>query len=199
MSVDGFATGPHGDLTRLHRWLFDFDASREKPFSDELTARFRAAGAIVFGRRTYDSGQEPWGEEDVFSAPVFVVTHEAKEPVAKNGTVFTFVAGDAAHIHRRASEAAGDGDVVIMGSPDVAAQFLAAGLVDELLLHLVPVLLGRGTRLFAANGTPKELELQSFTDAGDVAGHRLPGDPGGDPAQPRPGARPGRALRLSGS
>lgn len=170
VSVDGYATGPDGDLTRLHRWIFDFDTNRQRAFGDVLMDRFREAGAIVFGRRTWDSGQEPWGEEEIFSAPVFVVTHEPKDPVAKNGTVFTFVSGDATEIHRRASEAAGEREVVIMGSPDVAAQFLDAGLVDELLLHLVPVLLGGGTRLFAADARPQELELRSFVDGGEVAG-----------------------------
>lgn len=173
VSVDGYATGPGGDLTRLHRWLFDFARNREIPYSDEHTERFRAAGAVVFGRRTWDSGQEPWGDADVFSAPVFVVTHEARAPIARNGTVFTFVSGDAAAVLEAARAAAGDGDVVIMGSPDVAGQFLRAGLVDALLLHVVPVLLGGGTRLFGADpGGPTELRLVSSSTGPEVTALR---------------------------
>ena len=169
VSVDGYATGPDGDLTRLHRWLFDFDNNLGLPYSDELTERFRGAGAIVFGRRTWESGQEPWGDEDVFSAPVFVVTHEPHEPVAKNGTTFTFVSGDAVEVLALAREAAGNGEVVIMGSPDVAGQFLRACLVDELLLHVVPVLLGGGTRLFGDLDRSQDLELHSITTSPEVS------------------------------
>ncbi len=163
VSVDGYATGPDGDLSRLHRWLFDFDRNVGTSYSDELTERFREAGAIVFGRRTYDSGQEPWGDEEVFAAPVFVVTHDPMPAVAKNGTVFTFVEGSAERILEVARAAAGDRDVVIMGSPDVAGQFLRAGLVDALHLHLVPVLLGGGTRLFEGGlGASVELKPRSL-------------------------------------
>lgn len=171
ISVDGYATGPGGDLTRLHRWLFDFTSNRELPFSDALTERFREAGAVVFGRRTWDSGQDPWGDEAVFNAPVFVVTHEDREPVAKNGTVFTFLSSDAAGVLAAARAAAGDADVVVMGSPDVAGQFLRAGLIDALLLHVVPVLLGGGTPLFGA-GLPeqRELRLVSCSPGPEVTG-----------------------------
>ena len=92
VSVDGYATGPNGDLTRLHRWL-SADRWSDPDAAAALLARFRAAGAIVFGRRTWDSGQEPWGDDDVFESPVFVLTHESRPPEAKNGTVFTFVSG----------------------------------------------------------------------------------------------------------
>ena len=173
VSVDGYATGPGGDLTRLHRWLFDFALNREIPFSDEHTERFRDAGAVVFGRRTWDSGQEPWGDEEVFSAPVFVVTHEERAPIARNGTVFSFVSGEATDVLDAARAAAGDGDVVIMGSPDVAGQFLRAGLVDALLLHVVPVLLGGGTRLFGADPDgPTELRLVSVRPGPEVTAVR---------------------------
>lgn len=169
VSVDGYATGPGGDLSRLHRWLFDFARNRALPYSDELTDRFGAAGAVVFGRRTWDSGQDPWGDEAVFHAPVFVVTHEERAPVAKNGTVFTFVAGEAAKVLTAARTAAGDADVVIMGSPDVAGQFLRADLVDTLLLHIVPVLLGGGARLFGTDPSgPSELVLASWAPGREV-------------------------------
>ena len=76
VSVDGFATGPDGDLSRLHRWLFDFESNHPLDYEDENMAEFRAAGAIVFGHTTFRSGEVPWGEADVFHAPVFVLTHE---------------------------------------------------------------------------------------------------------------------------
>jgi dihydrofolate reductase len=169
VSVDGYATGRDGDLTRLHRWLFDFEQLTGREVADAVTARFRSAGSIIFGRRTFDSGQDPWGDDDVFDSPVFVVTHEAREPVARNGTVFTFVSGDPARILDRARAAAGAKDVVIMGSPDVAIQFLRAGLIDELVLHVVPVLLGAGTRLFGDLASPIELEFSDWMPAGEVA------------------------------
>lgn len=152
VSVDGFATGPGGDLTRLHRWLFDFDGGQARSVDDENTAAFAAAGAYIFGNTTLRSGEEPWGDEAVFSAPVFVLTHDVRPPVRRNGALFTFVNGGPSEALRLAADAAGDRGVVIMGSPDVAGQFLRAGLVDRILLHLVPVLLGGGTRLFGDAG-----------------------------------------------
>jgi dihydrofolate reductase len=169
VSVDGYATGRDGDLTRLHRWLFDFEQLTGREVADALTARFRSAGAIIFGRRTFDSGQEPWGDDDVFDSPVFVVTHEARAPVARNGTTFTFVTGDPGGILDRARAAAGGKDVVVMGSPDVASQFLRAGLIDELVLHVVPVLLGAGTRLFGDLPSPMELQFTEWMPGREVA------------------------------
>jgi dihydrofolate reductase len=128
---------------------------------EELTRDFTTAGAVVFGRRTYDAGQEPWGEEEVFHAPVFVATHEPLAPVAKNGTTFTFVSGPAQQILSEARSVVGDRSVVIMGSARLAQQFLRAHLVDILALHQVPVLLGGGTRLFADLDVPVELTPES--------------------------------------
>jgi len=169
VSVDGYATGPGGDLTRLHRWLFDFAAARPTGYDDEFFRAFRDAGAIVFGRRTYDSGQEPWGDDDVFAAPVFVLTHERLGPVAKNGTVFTFVDASPGQVLALAREVAGERGVVIMGSPDVAQQFLRDSLVDVLLLHVVPVLLGGGTPLFGALVDSVELRQTAATPGEEVA------------------------------
>ncbi|MGU3647146.1 dihydrofolate reductase family protein [Microbacterium sp. C23T] len=170
VSVDGFATGPGDDLSRLHRWLDDADGADADPSAVELIDRFRRAGAIIFGRRTWNAGQEPWGDDDVFSSPVFVLTHERRSPEAKNGTVFTFVSEGPATALAQAQRAAGDRDVVIMGSPDVAQQFLRDGLVDEILLHVVPVLLGGGIRLFAELEAPQELALRSWRRGRDVTG-----------------------------
>ena len=156
VSVDGFSAGPFGDVTRLHRWMEGDNNEGNGPV-DDFTRDFSSAGAIVFGRRTYDAGREPWADEEVFHTPVFVVTHEPLAPVVKNGTIFTFVDGEPHDILCLARSAAGDHNVVIMGSADVAQQFLRANLVDIITLHQVPVLLGAGTRLFAELEDPVDL------------------------------------------
>ncbi|HEX5860183.1 MAG TPA: dihydrofolate reductase family protein [Microbacterium sp.] len=160
LSVDGFAAGPGGDLSRLHRWLFDFESNHPVDHEDQNMAEFRAAGAIVFGHTTFRSGEVPWGDADVFDAPVFVLTHVPRPPLRRNGTIFTFVTGGPLEALTLAREAAGGRAVMIMGSPDVARQCLAAGLVDRILLHLIPVLLGGGTRLFDELDGPVELTCE---------------------------------------
>lgn len=193
VSVDGYATGAGGDLRRLHRWMFDFEANRPTAYDDEFFRAFREAGAIVFGRRTYDSGQEPWGDDDVFIAPVFVLTHERRAPVAKNGTVFTFVDGSPVQALALAREAAGERGVVIMGSPDVAQQFLRDGLVDVLLLHVVPVLLGAGTPLFGTLPDVVELRQTLAVPGEEVALARY--EVVGRPAASARAGTPGEAAR----
>ena len=139
VSVDGYATGPDEDLSRLHAWM-------DRPAAAEVTQGFFAAGATVMGRRTFAAGEEPWGDDEVFGMPVFVLSHQRRARVHKGGTTFTFV-GDLGSALDRARQAAGDRPVNLMGA-SVVQQALAAGLVDELRLHLVPVLLGGGTSLF---------------------------------------------------
>jgi dihydrofolate reductase len=112
----------------------------------------------VMGRNMFGGGEGPWGEDPwegwwgddpPFHGPVFVVTHHAREPLAKEGgTTFTFVTEGVEAAIERAREAAGDQDVHIGGGASIAQQCLKAGLVDEMLLHLVPTFLGGGTRLF---------------------------------------------------
>jgi len=112
------------------------------------------------GRRTYDLGQEHWGDDEVFPFPAFVLTHEHREPVTRGGTTYTFV--DAADEAMRLAQAtAGEQRVNLMGI-DVTRQYLAAGMVDELRIHLVPVVLGAGTPLFAP-GSTVELETVEWT------------------------------------
>jgi dihydrofolate reductase len=168
ISLDGYAAGPHDELDRLHRWMFSAMSAYDVD-GDPFVQVFRRAGAVVFGRRTYDLGQEPWGDDDVFDSPVVVVTHEQRPPVRKNGTTFTFVGGSAEQILTTARALAGDGDVVVMGSPSVAQQLLAAGLVDTLLLHQVPVLLGAGIPLFGAPAARVELVPVSMTAGSEVS------------------------------
>jgi dihydrofolate reductase len=153
VSVDGFATGPDDDLTLLHGWAFGDASMAMHPV---VSAEFVAAGAVIFGARTLKAG-DAWGDEDVFSAPVFVVTHERREPVRRNGALFTFVnSAEAAVLAAR--EAAGERDVMVMGSPNVTGQLLALGLIDVMELAVTAVMLGDGTRLFE-HGTPAQLDL----------------------------------------
>ena len=160
MSLDGFSTGPNvavgngmgdgGD--QLHEWMWsqgdgaaiDAGVREDTPFN-----LLQRSGAVVVGRRMFDLGVEPWGEDPPFHQPVFVVTHRARDPIVKEGgTTYTFVTGGIAAALARAKEAAGGKDVAVLGGADVIRQCAAAGLLDELRLHLAHVLLGGGTRLF---------------------------------------------------
>jgi dihydrofolate reductase len=150
MSLDGFTAGPHvraeeplGDGgERLHEWMagtgVDLGVRREV---DETV------GATVIGRRTFDVGVGPWGGTPWPGVPSFVVTHRVRDDlVGENGGTFVFDGLRGAV--RRAQDAAGGKDVLVQGA-DVAGQLLDADLLDEVRVHLVPVLLGDGTRLFA--------------------------------------------------
>jgi dihydrofolate reductase len=163
MSLDGYVTGPGadvrhglGDAEELHAWVTEQD-----PVDTEILERATAAtGAVVMGRRLFDivDGPDGWSEDMGYGAqqagtpPFFVVTHSEPDDVRLErelGLRFTFVDGVTAAVHQ-ARSAATDGDVVIMGGADVIAQAIEAGLVEELRLHLAPLLLGEGTPLFRA-------------------------------------------------
>ncbi|MFB7892154.1 dihydrofolate reductase family protein [Microbacterium sp. NPDC056044] len=144
MSVDGFATGPDDDLTVLHGWAFGDPTMAMHP---RVTAEFFDAGAVIFGARTLRAGDVAWGDESIFPMPVFVPTHERRDPVVRNGALFTFV-GSAEEALHRAVDAAGDRDVYIMGSADVARQLIAIDAVDVFELAITAVLLGAGVKLF---------------------------------------------------
>ena len=112
---------------------------------------FAAAGAYVMGLRMFDGGEIPWGEVPPFRAPVFVVTHRDREILERQGgTTFTFVTDGIERAVGLAKEAAGGKDVAVAGGGTLLRQVLAAGLLDELELHIAPVLLGDGMRLFDA-------------------------------------------------
>ncbi|WP_130342735.1 dihydrofolate reductase family protein [Herbihabitans rhizosphaerae] len=154
VSIDGFATGPDVDMDtpmgvegeRLHAWM---DEAADAPFARRPLDR---AGAFLLGRRMFDLGERPWGEDGTFRRPCFVVTGRPKEMLVKGPTTFTFVTDGFTRAVELAREAAGERDLVIMGGPAIAQQALAAGIVDEIRLHLVPLLLGAGTRLFEPAG-----------------------------------------------
>jgi dihydrofolate reductase len=176
MSLDGFIAGPNvrpgngmgdgGD--RLHEWMF---AGRT---DDELASfferQFSSVGAVVMGRTMLDVGIEPWGDEPPFHAPVFVVTHRPAEPIEKaGGTTYRFVTDGPAAALQLARQAAGDRDVRVEGGADIVRQLLAAGAIDELRLHVVPILLGDGTRLFPDSGPQGGFGASGQVDNGGVA------------------------------
>jgi dihydrofolate reductase len=169
MSLDGFVTasdqtaeeplGRGGE--RLHEWAMADDASREP-----LERAVDRLGAFVAGRRTYDHSVPFWGPDGPTGTrrqQVFVFTHEAPAESPENG-VYTFVTDGLESALEQAKAAAGDKDVAIMGGPDVGTQYLAAGLVDEVGVHVVPVLFGCGTRMFGDLGAHLELELIEAID-----------------------------------
>jgi dihydrofolate reductase len=108
----------------------------------------------------FDEGEVGWPDSPPFRAPVFVLTHHAREPwVRQGGTTFTFVTGGIESALEQARAAAGDKDVRIAGGANIVQQFIEAGLLDELQIHLAPVLLGDGVRLFE-HVEPKHVELE---------------------------------------
>jgi dihydrofolate reductase len=124
------------------------------PDNTLLQLVFARTGASIMGKRMFDGGARFWPEEAPFHTAVFVVTHEVREPwVRPGGTTFYFVNDGIEGALRRAQDAAGDRDVRIAGGPALIQQYLRAGLVDEFIVSVAPVLFGGGQRLFEAAGT----------------------------------------------
>jgi dihydrofolate reductase len=177
MSLDGFVAGRNPTLEeplgrgggRLHEWAFATTSARERHGmeggeanidSEVVQDTVSATGATVMGRRMFSGGEggwadDPradgwWGEDPPFHHAVFVLTHHVREPlVMAGGTTFTFVTEGIETALEQAKVAAGDLDVALGGGASVAQQYLGAGLLDQLQVHVVPVLLGDGRRLFA--------------------------------------------------
>jgi dihydrofolate reductase len=168
MSLDGFVAGPRQSLDnpigerghQLHRWMFERpDENRAE--IDALTS----AGAYVMGRNMFGPGRGPWdetwrgwwGDDPPYHAPVYVLTHHARAPLTMTGgTTFHFVTDGIQSALAQARAAAGSRHVAIAGGAATINQYLAAGLVDELTLHVAPVTLGAGERLF--DGLTLDLE-----------------------------------------
>jgi dihydrofolate reductase len=174
-SLDGYVAGPNQTLatpiggdgaeTSLHGWMFE--AADEN--ADEL-ARITDAGAFVMGRNMFGPGRGEWdlswrgwwGDEPPYHGPVFVLTHYEREAVEMaGGTTFHFVTGGVGEALARAREAAGERNVSVAGGASTVNQFLTAGLLDELRLHVAPVLLGRGERLFDGVGRTRLTQLSA--------------------------------------
>jgi dihydrofolate reductase len=186
MSLDGFVAGPDADLEdplgiggeQLHEWAFAATAWREahgreggeaNADSEVIAERLRANGAVVMGRRMYSGGSGPWeqdptargwwGDDPPFHVPVFVLTHHARESLPmEGGTTFHFVTEGIESAIEQARAAAGEKDVLIAGGGTAVQQAIAAGLLDELQVHVAPVFLGGGVRLFDGMATDVKLE-----------------------------------------
>jgi dihydrofolate reductase len=154
MSLDGFMTAsnrrpeePMGDGgQRLHEWASDEDERNRKVLEEGIADE----GAVIAGRETYDTSVPWWGADGPTGfarRPVFVVTHEAPAESPEGG-VYTFVTDGIERALEQAKAAAGDKNVGVMGGASIDQQYIAAGLVDEIQIHLVPVLFGSGTRMF---------------------------------------------------
>ena len=196
MSLDGFVAGPNqseqdpigiGGM-ELHRWLFALAAFQEQHGGEggEVNASTPVVegwveniGATVMGRNMFGGGPGPWaerpwngwwGNEPPFHHPVFVLTHHAREPLELTGTTFHFVTDGIESALAQATKAAGGKDVSLGGGANVAQQYLAAGLIDEIEISVVPLLLGNGARLFDNLGDAQlELEQVRVTEAPGVA------------------------------
>jgi len=130
---------------------------------------FARFGPQIVGRTMFDYGYEPWGENPPFHAPVFVVTHRGQDRIDKSGgTSYTFVTGGIEAAVQQARAVAGGKDVLLAGGVSIAQQALAAGLADEVVLHVVPKLVGQGVRLFG----PAQVDLRCIeTIHGEGAVH----------------------------
>ena len=176
MSLDGYVAGPDPTLEEplgrggegLHEWVFGLKSWREAhgleggetgPDDDVAADWQQSKGAYVMGRRMFSGGAGPWeddpnadawwGDEPPFRAPVFVLTHHPRETVVKSGgTSYTFVTDGIEAAVEQARTAAGDLDVEVAGGASIVQQTLALGLLDELNVHVVPMFLGGGVRLF---------------------------------------------------
>jgi dihydrofolate reductase len=178
MSLDGYIAGPNAGVAnplgdggeQLHKWMYGLatwrepqglaggKTNRDSAVIDDWSAR---KGAFVMGRRMFDTGEEPWGDSPPFRLPVFVLTHHPRPPLVKEGgTTFTFVTDGIESALGQAKAAAGNSDVAIAGGANAVQQFIKAGLLDELQIHLAPILLGGGIRLFDGLG-PEHIELES--------------------------------------
>jgi dihydrofolate reductase len=196
ISLDGYVAGPNQTQEdplgeggeRLHDWLTRLRVWREasgmeggeENVSSAIVAEGNATvGAEIMGRGKFGPaargpwGDDPWrgwwGEDPPFHKPVFVLTHHEREPLILADTTFTFVTDGIESALEQARKAAGDQDVFIGGGADVINQYLAAGLVDELELHVAPILLGGGARLFDGVGPNVRLEMLRTVEAPGVA------------------------------
>jgi dihydrofolate reductase len=198
VSLDGFVAGPNPSQEdplgeggeQLHEWVLKLAAWR-RPHGHEggetnvsstvFEEELAKIGATIMGRNMFGGGPGPWGEEPwegwwgdepPFHHPVFVLTHHERERLEKEGgSSFTFVTDGIESALEQAGAAAAGKDVALAGGADVAQQYLAAGLLDEMLLNVVPVLLGGGTRLFENLGDVSAIGLEQtrVVEAPDVA------------------------------
>jgi dihydrofolate reductase len=194
-SLDGYVAGPNQTMEEplgeggegLHDWVVPLkvwrepsgmEGGEENANSDVVREEYANVGAEIMGRGKFGpAGRGPWGDEawrgwwgddPPFRKPVFVLTHHEREPLTLTDTTFTFVTDGIEAALERAREAAGEKDVFIGGGANTINQYLAAGLVDELELHVAPIILGGGARLFAGVGPDLKLALLRVVEAPGV-------------------------------
>ena len=194
VSADGYVAGPNQSKENplgeggesLHDWVFPLRAWREPHgkeggqvnASNSVVEEAQAnVGAEIMGRGKFGGGPGPWGDdpwpgwwgaEPPFHMPVFVLTHYERDPLELSDTKFTFVTDGIEAALKQATAAADGKDVTIGGGADVINQYLAGGLIDELELHVVPLLLGGGARLFEGVGPDLTLEQIRAVEAPGV-------------------------------
>jgi dihydrofolate reductase len=194
VSADGYVAGPNQSLENplgeggegLHEWLIVLQAWRaphgleggEVNVSTTVAEESQAnVGAEIMGRGKFGGGPGPWsdepwtgwwGDEPPFHMPVFVLTHHEREPLTLSDTTFTFVTGGIEEALEQARSAAAGKDVFLGGGASIINQYLAAGHVDELELHVVPIVLGGGARLFDGVGQGVKLEQTRAVEAPGV-------------------------------
>jgi dihydrofolate reductase len=191
-SLDGYVAGPNATLEdplgeggeRLHEWVFNLESWRKShglsggernADSELLEQSIAATGAVVMGRKMFSGGEGPWsddpnaggwwGDTPPFGVPVFVVTHHRREPLELQGTTFTFVTDGPEAALERAREAAEGREVRIAGGASVAQQLLQTGRVEEVHLHVAPLLLGGGVRLFDGLGDEIGFEILGVVES----------------------------------
>ena len=195
MSLDGYVAGPnqsaenplgeggerlHDWVTRLKAWrqVHGMEGGEDNVSNAILQEENDNVGAEIMGRGKFgppeggpwdESWQGWWGEDPPFHKPVFVLTHHEREPLTLSDTTYTFVTDGIESALERAREAAGDKDVFIGGGASIINQYLAAGLVDEIELHVVPLLLGSGARLLEGVGPEIKLEQLRAIDGPGVS------------------------------
>jgi dihydrofolate reductase len=194
VSADGYVAGPNQSRENplgeggesLHDWVVALKAWREPHGreggdvneSSSVVEEAKAnVGAEIMGRGMFGGGPGPWpeepwngwwGDEPPFHMPVFVLTHHERDPLTLGDTTFTFVTDGIESALEQAKAAAGGKDVHVSGGAEAINQYLAAGLVDELELHVVPLVLGGGARLFDGVGPDLQLEQVRVVDAPGV-------------------------------
>lgn len=165
ISLDGYIAGedrgpqnPLGnDGTSIHNWMyrqaafwknFGIEKGEDGPEGKLISQSFARTGSYIMGKRAFEEGEANW-PMDLFKSPVFVLTHQKREPwIQRGNTAFYFTDEPVRDVHKKAKEAAGGRDVRIHGGAATIRQFLHAGLVDEFFVHTAPVVLGSGVRLF---------------------------------------------------
>jgi dihydrofolate reductase len=200
MSLDGYVAGPNQSVTDplgergegLHEWAFatrtfravhGMEGGAAGPDDDIAAEYFQNIGATIMGRHMFGGGDGPWGdnpwngwwgEDPPFHMPVFVLTHHARDPLEmQGGTSFRFVTEGIDVALERAKDAARGKDVTLGGGANVAQQYLKAGLIDEMEIHVVPVLLGDGARLFDnTDGQQMEYECVRVVNSPTVSHYK---------------------------